>query len=389
MNSVELFSGAGGMAIGLAQAGFRHTALIEWDRDACSTLRANQRRGSTLDGTPVFEADAREFDYSMLNAPTDLLAGGVPCQPFSIGGKHRGNKDERNMFPEAVRAIRELQPKAVLLENVRGLLRPGFARYFNHVQLSLAYPEIQARNGEDWLDHLARLERYHTRGKRSGLYYRVIFRQVNAADFGVPQRRERVLIVGIRGDLPLEWSFPKPTHSFKALAWSQFASGEYWDRHGLSRRKPDSPRQFFSGQSRLFPPLTKPWLTVRDALMGLPEAARTRTQSEPFLTHFQVPGARSYPGHTGSLLDEPAKTLKAGDHGVPGGENMLALPDGSVRYFTIRESARLQTFPDEFVFSGSWTESMRQIGNAVPVSLARLIAEDLRRSLLGLRSAGK
>lgn len=92
-------------------------------------------------------------------------------------------------------------------------------------------------------------------------------------------------------------------------------------------------------------------------------------------------GARIYKGHTGSPLDEPAKTLKAGDHGVPGGENMVAFPDGSVRYFTIRESARLQSFPDSYVFPGSWTESMRQLGNAVPVKLAHMLGQSIGKAL--------
>ena len=92
-------------------------------------------------------------------------------------------------------------------------------------------------------------------------------------------------------------------------------------------------------------------------------------------------GTSAYPGHTGSALDEPAKTLKAGDHGVPGGENMLLRPDGSVRYFTVRESARLQTFPDNFLFHGSWSETMRQLGNAVPVRLANLVASSVKDHL--------
>ena len=93
------------------------------------------------------------------------------------------------------------------------------------------------------------------------------------------------------------------------------------------------------------------------------------------------PGARSYAGHTGSPLDEPAKTLKAGDHGVPGGENMLARVDGSVRYFTVREAARLQTFPDSYTFCGAWTEAMRQLGNAVPVRLAEVVASSVAETL--------
>ena len=129
------------------------------------------------------------------------------------------------------------------------------------------------------------------------------------------------------------------------------------------------------------PPALKAWRTVRDVISDLPRPSRRRTEEEPRLTHFIIPGARSYTGHTGSALDQPAKTLKAGVHGVPGGENMLALPTGEVRYFTVRESARLQSFPDEFVFCDSWTESMRQIGKAVPVDLAELLARRLASML--------
>jgi DNA (cytosine-5)-methyltransferase 1 len=118
---------------------------------------------------------------------------------------------------------------------------------------------------------------------------------------------------------------------------------------------------------------------VRDAISDLP--APTEGAAVPN-NHVFNPGARSYPGHTGSPLDEPAKTLKAGDHGVPGGENMLRALNGQLRYFTVRESARLQSFPDDFLFRGSWTETMRQLGNAVPVRLAELIAFDIKLHLL-------
>jgi DNA (cytosine-5)-methyltransferase 1 len=118
-----------------------------------------------------------------------------------------------------------------------------------------------------------------------------------------------------------------------------------------------------------------PWLTVRDAIASLPDPEREPNNGTP--NHTVNPGAKAYSGHTGSPIDEPAKTLKAGDHGVPGGENMLVLPDGTVRYFTIREAARLQTFPDEYVFPRSWSESMRQLGNAVPVKLAEVIARSV------------
>jgi DNA (cytosine-5)-methyltransferase 1 len=387
MNSVELFAGAGGLAIGIERAGFRPLAIVEWDGDACATLRHNARRGvQNLAYWPIHQQDVRNFDYCSIPEGIDLLAAGVPCQPFSIGGKHKGHLDERNMFPELIRAIRKLRPLAVLVENVRGLARPSFARYFGYIELMLMYPEIERKGNEDWLEHAARLECYHTRGKRDGLWYRVVHRVLNAADFEVPQKRERLFMVAIRADLRVEWSFPPPTHSSDALLWEQFQTRGYWDRHHVSKRNITRLNEQTQGRLRalnsmLIPPQYNPWKTIRDAFSTLPPLAKKRTTEEPSLTHFHIPGAKSYVGHTGSSLDEPAKTLKAGVHGVPGGENTLLLPDGSVRYFSIRESARLQTFPDEFVFPGSWTESMRQIGNAVPVTLAEHLAKKLRATL--------
>jgi len=391
MKSVELFSGAGGLALGIARAGFKHLAVVERDPASCETLRENQRRSvERMSQWPVRQCDVRNFDYRIIAEDVDLVAGGVPCQPFSIGGKHLGHVDERNMFPELITAIRHLKPKAVIVENVRGLARASFAKYFGYIELMLSYPEICRRNGEEWHGHLARLERHHTRGKRDGLYYRVIHRVLNAADYGIAQKRERLFMVAIRGDLGIEWSFPSPTHSFDALLWDQFCTGEYWERHGITKRRISRPNESLRERAdglkqSLFRPSQKPWRTVRDAISDLPQPTRERTADEPGLTHFFIPGARQYAGHSGSPLDEPAKTLKAGVHGVPGGENMVVMPDGTVRYLTIRESARLQTFPDAFVFPCSWTESMRQIGNAVPVQLAELLARQLV-SVLNQRS---
>src|SRR4051812_34666100 len=131
MRSIELFAGAGGMALGLSKAGFHHEAVVEWDKNACGTIRQNNVLGVTK--WPLFETDVRGFEYSRFGEGMDLLAGGPPCQPFSIGGKHAGYNDERDMFPEAVRAVRELKPRAVLFENVKGLLRASFAKYFEYV----------------------------------------------------------------------------------------------------------------------------------------------------------------------------------------------------------------------------------------------------------------
>lgn len=391
MRSVELFAGAGGLGIGVSDAGFTHEAILEKDHYACDTIRHNQQcQVDPIVDWPLHETDVRNFDYSELSKDLDLIAGGPPCQPFSLGGRHRGRDDERDMFPEMVRAIRELRPRAIIVENVKGLTRQSFAKYFEYIILQLSYPDIVLKQGEDWVDHLSRLERYHLQGKREGLAYRMVFRLLNAADYGVPQKRERVFIVGFRQDLALEWSFPKPTHSLDALLQDQWITGEYWERHEIpTKLRPEVSPKLKNRVNRLdltlLPPRELPWATVRDAISDLPDPEDAREFDE-IPNHKFNPGARSYYGHTGSPFDEPAKTLKAGDHGVPGGENMLARSDGRVRYFTVRESARLQTFPDNYVFHGSWTETMRQLGNAVPVTLARVIARDVGARLHGLRT---
>ena len=209
---------------------------------------------------------------------------------------------------------------------------------------------------------------------------------LNAADFGVPQKRERMIMVGFRSDVDVGWSFPAPTHGQEALLWDQWVSGSYWDRHGVATSgRPELAASLRRRVERLrgfdFPPLQQPWRTVRDALHDLPDPETQAADSARIPDHRFNPGARPYPGHTGSKYDEPAKVLKAGDHGVPGGENMLARDDGTCRYFSVREAARLQTFPDSYRFPGSWTETMRQIGNAVPVVLGQVLARGIRECL--------
>jgi DNA (cytosine-5)-methyltransferase 1 len=274
----------------------------------------------------------------------------------------------------------------MLVENVKGLTRKTFANYFSYIVLQLSHPEIVRGKGEDWNEHRGRLERYHTKGSWSGLEYNVVPRLLNAANYGVPQRRERVFFVGFRSDLGVEWTFPEETHSLESLLVDQWVTGEYWDKHELAKRsRPKMAARFAARVNELksSKPLdlfgTAPWQTVRDALVGLPDPESD--DCSKFHNHWHNAGARSYIGHTGSPLDEPAKTLKAGDHGVPGGENMLLKPDGSLRYFTVRESARLQTFPDDYIFHGAWTEAMRQLGNAVPVRLAETVAVNVARKL--------
>ncbi|CUW87530.1 DNA cytosine methyltransferase [Agrobacterium genomosp. 2] len=380
MRSVELFAGAGGLGLGLHSAGFKPAAVVEWDSYCVDTIRENQKLGmQAVKGWKVKHGDVRDVDFSAFEGKIGLVSGGPPCQPFSMGGKHAAYDDHRDMFPQAIRAVRQARPKAFIFENVKGLTRASFRNYFEYIRLQLEHPEIIKGEDESWQNHLARLEQHHTSGSREGLNYRVVTQLLNAANYGIPQKRERVFFVGIREDLGKAFHFPHETHSRESLLWDQVL-GDYWDRHRVAKK--DRP-EIVGGDriSRMSMPDELPWQTVADALVGLPDPAKKMPSDIIVHNHRLQLGARSYPGHTGSPLHEPAKTLKAGVHGVPGGENMLRRPDGSVRYFTVRESARLQTFPDDYVFHGSWTETMRQLGNAVPVELAAVVGRSVAQQI--------
>ena len=376
--------------MGVAQAGFQHLGIVEYDQWCCETINDNRRRhiSPVADWPAVTPTDVKDIRFDQFPSNIALVSGGPPCQPFSLGGKHRGHADTRNLFPDLVRAVRVIRPRAVIVENVKGLLRKSFDPYFKYTLLTLTYPTLIQRIDEDWCSHMARLARHHTAGGE--LEYRVDFDVLNSADYGVPQRRERVFIVAFRADLGIEWSFLDDlpaTHCLDRLLWDQWVTRSYWDRHQIpTARLPAAPSRIKSRLRALSsspcPPPGNPWVTVRDAISDLPDP---RSEAARIVANHRFnSGARSYPGHTGSPWDQPAKTLKAGDHGVPGGENTLRHPNGRVRYFTVREAARLQTFPDTFEFHGSWTETMRQLGNAVPVQLAfkvaHSVAEALRRA---------
>jgi DNA (cytosine-5)-methyltransferase 1 len=390
MQAIELFAGAGGLAMGVSQAGFETQQVIEWDRYCCDTIRENKlRRLSPAQDWPLFEGDVRDFDFRPFEGKLDLVSGGPPCQPFSVGGKHGAYNDARDMFPQAVRAVRQCRPHAFIFENVKGLTRATFANYYEYIYLQLSYPELERNAGEDWSVHLSRLERHHTGTREDrGLEYRVVRRVLNAANYGVAQKRERVFFVGFRSDSSLEWNFPDETHSSDSLIWDQCTSGAYWDRHRISKRYREPSEAFSRHAKRLREqPDTVAWRTVRDVTHDLPDPEKQPLLARAYPNHSFQPGARTYPGHTGSPIDEPAKTLKAGVHGVPGGENMVVFPNGGPRYFTVRESARLQTFPDDFLFHGSWSETMRQLGNAVPVKLAAVVAASVKVQLIEAASA--
>ncbi len=386
IRSVELFTGAGGLALGLEKVGCHHLAMVEFNAQACDTIRYNiaQQQQFAKDWK-VYQSDVRNIQYNEIAQSIDLVAGGPPCQPFSMGGKAKGRMDSRDMFPEAVRAVRELQPRYFVFENVKGLLRESFASYFNYIILQLSFPTVVRIEKEDWTEHLSRLEKIQTSGHFPDLSYRVVYRLLDAADYGVPQHRHRVFIVGFRSDLGVEWNFPESTHNANKLLWEQWVTGEYWDLHKVAKSKrPVMPEnlkrrvEILRTNHSLIAPAGNRYLTVRDALVGLPDP-RTKNNIP---NHEFRDGARPYPGHTGSALDEPSKALKAGAHGVPGGENMIAFPDGSFRYYTAREAARIQTFPDDYVFDSAWTEAMRQIGNAVPMHLAEVVGQSIMKQIV-------
>jgi len=376
MKTLEIFSGAGGLAKGLELAGFEHAAFVEFNKHACNSLREN------FDQNKVFFGDIKDFDLDSFDQ-IDIVAGGPPCQPFSLGGKHKADQDSRDMFPYAIRAIERLTPKAFIFENVKGLLRSTFSDYFDYIILRLSYPDYVSKAGTEWKNHLEEL-RHICNATYTGKKYDVQFKLINAANYGVPQTRERVVIVGTRSDLALSWSFPAETHSEDRLLWDMHVTGEYWKRHKTPKSLlPVLDNAIKEKISRLrekygmFEPDFLPWQTVRDALFDIPNPK----SNHGIVDHIFRDGARTYPGHTGSDFDWPSKTIKAGGHGVPGGENMIRFNDGSVRYLTTFEAKRIQTFPDDFIVKGAWGEAMRQIGNAVPVMLAEKIGTELARKI--------
>ncbi|MFJ5950653.1 DNA cytosine methyltransferase [Streptomyces noursei] len=417
--SVELFAGGGGLAMAVHNAGFRPLLVNEFHKRACETLRANLAEERDADDTtvstskkwPLVEGDVRDIpSFAFLKGEVDVLAGGPPCQPFSLGGVHKGTEDKRNMFPEMFRAIREMKPKAVICENVRGLLRPSFAPYFNYILNEMRLPFEQRGKNGSWEDHNKILEDVLEEGSADpSQRYEVYPIEVNAANYGVPQIRHRVIIVAFRADLKVNWGKfqPEEEYSEEALMHSMQEGGEYWKRHDYVS---DEVKERVMAK---LPPILpvpdgkKPWRTLRDAILGIdwedgtpvekplppvleehlkPKSPADRVV-EGIRDHVAWPGARKYDGHTPNLLDKPAKTVKAGVHGVPGGESVMELDDETFdegkgyRYMTVRETARVMTFPDRWILEGPRGEKMRQLGNAVPVKLGEIFAKAVAAAL--------
>ena len=207
LTCVEICAGAGGQALGLARAGFTHVALVEFESDYCQILKYNHPEWN------VICEDVHHFDGKSYK-DVDLLAGGVPCPPFSVAGKQLGKNDERDLFPQAIRLIDEIHPKAVMLENVRGFLDPSFSEYRKHI-----FSSIQA------------------------LGYRTDIKLLNASDYGVPQLRPRVVIIAIRNDQKGTFSYPdkNPQNAktvgetlYDLMAANKWPGALEWARHANS-----------------------------------------------------------------------------------------------------------------------------------------------------------
>lgn len=306
LTCVEICAGAGGQALGLAMAGFVHVALVEYELDYCNVLKENRPEWN------VVCADVRDFDGRPYKG-VDLLAGGVPCPPFSKAGKQLGKDDERDLFPEAIRLIKEINPRAVMLENVRGFLDSDFDEY-----------------REDILNSI------------KGLGYHVQIKLLNASDFGVSQLRPRVVIIGIRNDQPSMFCYPKGK-SDSALSVGE----KLYDLMAENGWK--GAKRWASKANKI-----APTLVGGSKKHGGPDLGPTRAKKA--WAELGVDGL-------GIANEAPAQNF----HGMP--------------RLTSRMIARIQGFPDTWIFGKKKTIACRMIGNAFPPPVAQAVGQKIKECL--------
>ncbi len=373
MRCIELFTGIGGSALGVARAGVTHILAIERDPSAINALKRNRTHFAQLDcSLEISHSDVADITERNLGCNWDILVAGSPCQPFSISGKQHGHEDERNGLKHVLRIAKQIRPKCIVLENVAGLASPKFRAYFSNLLEGLRTCGTPSRS----------TGRKHN-GSRAGHIdsdlYEVHWTILESADFGIPQMRRRIFVVCLRRpDIVSPFVFPPASHSYETLVRHQVEDGIYWREHSIL--PPPIFRSFVPERSISNgdepPPLDR-WVTLRDALRVLRGA--DLPGNDPW--HVLRKGARIYHGHTGSLLDLPSKTIKAGVHGVPGGENMIRISWRRARYLTVRECGLIQGFPLTYQFSDKFSTSMRLIGNAVPAALAEAVIRVALKSI--------
>lgn len=310
---VDLFSGAGGTSLGFENAGLEHKVLVEYDKDAVSTLRQNRP------GWNVIHDDIRNVSFSGINA--DIVQGGFPCQAFSYAGNKRGFEDTRGtLFFEFARAVKEIKPKIAIGENVRGLLRHDGGRTLKTM--------ISALNE---------------------IGYRVTHRVLRSQYFDVPQKRERLIIIAVRDDLDIPFLYPKEKNYLitlrEALAGVPGSEGQAYPERKAKVLKMIPPGGY--------------WKDLPD------EIQRDYMGASYFHSGGKTGMARRL------SWDEPSLTLTTS----PAQKQTERCHPDETRPLTVREYARIQTFPDEWEFSGSVSSQYKQIGNAVPVNLGYYIGK--------------
>lgn len=326
---LELFAGAGGLAVGMEQAGLKCVALNEIDKFACSTLRNNRPNWRVLEG------DIKNFDFSEFNGQVDVVTGGFPCQAFSYAGKKLGLADARGtLFYEFARVVKETNPLICIGENVRGLLSHD--------------------NGKTLQGMISILDE---------IGYRVVPVQVlKAIHYKVPQKRERLILVGVRKDIETEYLYPKPYRKIYNLK-DALKQGELFDC--------DVPKS--SGAKY---PMSKKAVLDLVPQKGYWRDLPLEIQKEFMGGSFYLGG-----GKTGIARrigwDEPCLTLTCS----PAQKQTERCHPEETRPFTVREYARIQTFPDDWEFAGSLAQQYKQIGNAVPVNLGREVGYSIVKFL--------
>ena len=328
-SSIELFAGAGGLALGLEQAGIHHSLLNEWDKHACNTLRANRPNWNIVEG------DVTNVDFTPYKDQIDIITGGFPCQAFSYAGKSLGFEDIRGtMFYQFARCIKEVEPKICVGENVRGLLTHDRGRTLQTMIKVL----------ED-------------------LGYDVIKPQVlKAIHYRVPQKRERLIIVGVKKGSGIKFEYPKPNPKIYNLR-DALKAGELYEKNVI-----ESPGQSYPERKKEILSLVPPGGYWRD----LPE----HLQKEYMLKSFYLGGGKTGMARRISW-DEPCLTLTC----APAQKQTERCHPEETRPFQVREYARIQTFPDDWIFKGSTSNQYKQIGNAVPVNLAYAIGQAIVKAL--------
>ena len=327
--SIELFAGAGGLALGMEKAGFKHVMLNEIDHDACLTLRNNRP------GWKIEEGDICNLSFKQYEGEVDFLSGGFPCQAFSYAGKQGGFKDTRGtLFFELARAVQEVKPKVFMGENVKGLM---------------------AHDGGRTLDTIMNVIRE--------LGYTLISPKVlRAIKYQVPQKRERLIIIAVRNDIAerVRFSWPAPYHRIMTLK-DAFYKGDLYDT--------DVPLS--EGQKY---PSKKQKVMEMVPMGGYWRDLPVDVQKEYMGGSFYLGGGKTGMARRLSLY-EPSLTLTC----APAQKQTERCHPVETRPLTVREYARIQTFPDEWEFAGSLSSQYKQIGNAVPVNLAYAIGRSLVR----------